>query len=116
MLVHVVDISHSSFEDQIAVVNQTMREIGVDSKPTLLVFNKIDAYQWIEKSEFDAMPETKENFSLEDLKRTWMAKSNSPCIFISAKHKSNIEEFKEKLYNIISDIHRVRYPKDSFLY
>lgn len=116
MLIHVVDISHSSFEEQIAVVNQTMREIGVDSKPTLLVFNKIDAYQWIEKSEFDAMPETKENFSLEDLKRTWMAKSNSPCIFISAKHKSNIDEFKQELYNLISDIHTERYPKDSFLY
>jgi GTP-binding protein HflX len=116
IIVHVVDISHQSFEDQLDVVNQTMHEIGVDSKPTLLVFNKIDAYSWVEKDEFDAMPVSKENYSLDDLKRTWMAKSNSPCVFISAKHKTNIDEFKKDLYTIIADIHRVRYPKDNFLY
>ncbi|HDP54220.1 MAG TPA: GTPase HflX [Bacteroidetes bacterium] len=116
VLVHVVDISHSAFEEQLEVVNQTMHEIGVDTKPTLLVFNKIDAYEWIEKSEFDAMPVTKENYSLSYLKQTWMAKSNSPCVFISAKQKGNIDEFKQKLYSLISDIHRVRYPKNNFLY
>lgn len=116
ILVHIVDISHPAFEEQLDVVNQTMREIGVDSKPTLLVFNKMDAYHWIEKSEFDAMPETKQNLSLDALKQTWMAKSNSPCIFISAKQKSNIVEFKKQLYDLIADTHRVRYPKDNFLY
>jgi len=116
VLVHVVDISHSAFEEQLEVVNQTMHEIGVDTKPTLLVFNKIDAYKWVEKSEFDAMPVTKENYSLSYLKQTWMAKSNSPCVFISAKQKGNIDEFKQKLYTLISDIHRVRYPKNNFLY
>ena len=90
--------------------------IGIDDKPTLLVFNKIDAYQWVEKDEFDAMPIGKENFSLDDLKRTWMAKSNSPCVFISAKHKTNVDEFRKSLYDIVKEIHRVRYPKDNFLY
>jgi GTP-binding protein HflX len=116
VLVHVVDISHSSFEEQLSVVIQTLRDIGVESKPTLLVFNKIDAYKWVEKDEFDAMPMSKENFSLDDLKQTWMAKSNSPSVFISAKHKANIEEFKQKLYDMAKEVHQVRYPKDNFLY
>lgn len=116
ILLHIVDISHPNFEEQIGVVNQTLHEIKADDKPTLLIFNKIDAYSWVEKDEFDAMPISKENYSLEDLKQTWMAKSNSPCVFISAKHKSNFAEFREKLYDIAKDVHRVRYPKDSFLY
>ena len=116
MLVHVVDISHPNFEEQLDVVTGTLHELKADDKPTLLVFNKIDAYEWIEKSEFDAMPVSKENFSLEDLKRTWMAKSNSPCVFISAKHKTNVEELKVLLYNLAKDIHGARYPKDNFLY
>jgi GTP-binding protein HflX len=116
VLVHVVDISHTSFEEQLSVVVETLRDIGVDDKPTLLVFNKIDAYKWVEKDEFDAMPISKENYSLEDLKQTWMGKSNSPCVFISAKHKANIEEFKQKLYDMAKEIHQVRYPKDNFLY
>lgn len=116
VLVHVVDISHTSFEEQLSVVIETLRDIGVDDKPTLLVFNKIDAYKWVEKDEFDAMPISKENYSLEDLKQTWMGKSNSPCVFISAKHKANIEEFKQKLYDMAKEIHQVRYPKDNFLY
>lgn len=116
VLLHIVDISHPSFDEQLTVVNHTLHDIGIDDKPTLLVFNKIDAYQWVEKEEFDAMPMGKENFSLEDLKRTWMAKSNSPCVFISAKHKSNIDEFKRALYDMVKEIHRVRYPKENFLY
>ncbi|MFP4556521.1 MAG: GTPase HflX [Bacteroidales bacterium] len=116
VLIHVVDISHPSFDEQIAVVNETLRELGVDDKPTLLVFNKIDAYQWEMKSEFDPMPIERKNYSLDDLKRTWMAKTNSPCVFISAKHKANVEEFRQKIYDIAKDIHRVRYPKDNFLY
>jgi GTP-binding protein HflX len=116
VLVHIVDISHPTFEEQLAVVNQTLHDIGASDKPTLLVFNKIDAYKWVEKDEFDAMPVGKENFSLEDLKRTWMSRSNSPCVFISAKHKTNIEEFRELLYGMAKDIHRIRYPKDNFLF
>jgi GTPase len=116
VIVHIVDISHTSFEDQLDVVNQTLHEIGIENKPTLLVFNKIDAYSWVEKDEFDAMPISKDNYSLDDLKQTWMAKSNFPCVFISAKHKTNIEEFKKHLYTIIAEIHRIRYPKDTFLY
>ncbi len=116
MLVHVVDISHPNFEEQLDVVTRTLHELKADDKPTLLVFNKIDAYEWVEKSEFDAMPVTKENFSLEYLKRTWMAKSNSPCVFISAKHKTNVEELRVLLYNLAKDIHGARYPKDNFLY
>lgn len=115
-IIHVVDISHPSFEEQLGVVNQTLREIGVESKPTLLVFNKIDAYRWVEQSEYDALPATKENFSLEDLKRTWMAKTNSPCIFLSAKERTNLEEFRQVLYDMLADIHKARYPKDNFLY
>lgn len=116
ILLHVVDISHPNFEEQLAVVNQTLHDIKADDKSTLLVFNKIDAYRWVEKDEFDAMPITKENYSLEYLKQTWMAKSNSPCVFISAKHKSNVDEFRQKLYDIARDIHKVRYPKDNFLF
>ena len=116
MLVHVVDISHPTFDEQLAVVNETLRELGVAEKPTLLVFNKIDAYQWEVKNEFDPMPVERKNFSLEDLKKTWMAKANSPCVFISAKHKANVEEFRQKIYGFAKDIHRVRYPKDNFLY
>ncbi len=116
ILLHVVDISHPAFEEQLQVVNQTLHEIGVSEKPTILVFNKIDAYRWVEKDEFDAMPVGKENFSLEDLKRTWIGKGNSPSVFISAKQKQNIDEFKEKLYNMAREIHAKRYPYDNFLY
>ena len=116
VLLHVVDISHPNFEEQLGVVNKTLHEIKADDKPTLLVFNKIDAYSWVEKNEFDAMPISKENYSLEDLKQTWMAKSNSPCVFISAKYKSNLDEFRMKLYDVAKDIHQFRYPKNNFLY
>ncbi len=116
VLIHVVDISHPEFEDQIKVVKQTLVEIGVIDKPTILIFNKIDNYAFIEKDEDDLSPPTKENLSLEDLKDTWMAKDNQPCIFISAKKKINIEEFKVSLYRTIKEIHLSRWPYDNLLY
>jgi len=116
LLLHVVDISHPIFEEQLNVVNQTLQEIGAAEKPTLLVFNKIDAYKWVKKDEDDLSPRSKENFSLEELKNSWMAKSNYPAIFISAKHRTNIDEFREKLYTLVKDIHITRYPYDKFLY
>lgn len=116
ILIHVVDISHPAFEEQLAIVNQTLREIGTNEKPTLLVFNKIDAYQWVEKDEFDPTPEEKGNFNLDDMKRTWMAKSNSPCVFISAKYKTNVDELKGRLYTMSKELHIQRYPYDNLLY
>ena len=116
ILLHVVDIAHPTFEEQLNVVSQTLHEIQADNKPILLVFNKIDAYQWVEKNEFDITPKTKENFSLEELKRTWISKSNSPCVFISAKYRVNIDELRKSIYGLAAEIHRKRYPKDNFLY
>jgi GTP-binding protein HflX len=116
LLIHVVDISHPVFEDQLNVVVKTLQEIGASDKPTLLVFNKIDAYEWVKKDEDDLSPRSKENFSLDELKNSWMAKSNSPSIFISAKHKTNIEEFREQLYELVKGIHITRYPYEKFLY
>lgn len=116
LLLHVVDISHPVFEEQLNVVVKTLQEIGAADKPTLLVFNKIDAYKWVEQDEDDLSPRSKENFSLEELKNSWMAKSSTPAIFISAKHKTNIDEFREKIYNLVRDIHITRYPYDKFLY
>ncbi len=116
ILIHIVDISHPTFEEQLAIVNQTLREIGTNDKLTLLVFNKIDSYKWDEKDEFDATPEDKTNFSLEQMKRTWMAKSNSPCVFISAKYKTNLDEFRGKIYSMAKELHVKRYPYDNLLY
>ena len=116
ILLHVVDIAHPTFEEQLNVVSQTLHEIQADNKPILLVFNKIDAYQWVEKNEIDITPITKENFSLEELKRTWISKSNSPCVFISAKYRVNIDELRKSIYGLAAEIHRKRYPKDNFLY
>ncbi len=117
LLLHVVDISHSDFEDQVNVVNQTLSEIiASNGKPTLMVFNKIDAYSFIEKEEDDLTPTTKENLSLDDLKQTWMAKSEHPAIFISAKTRENIEEFRKTLYEEVKKIHIKRYPYNNFLF
>ena len=116
LLLHVVDISHPVFEEQLNIVVQTLQEIGAAEKPVLLVFNKIDAYKWTKKDEDDLSPRSKENFSLEELKNSWMAKSNSPTIFISAKYKTNVEEFRERIYELVKDIHTTRYPYDKFLY
>lgn len=116
ILVHVVDISHPSFEDQLNVVNQTLADIGAGDKPTLLVFNKIDAFVFEEKEADDLTPSTKKNLSLDDLKKTWMNKLNSECIFISATDKQNLDEFKKVLYEKVKELHQKRYPYNNFLY
>jgi len=115
-LIHVVDISHPEFEDQIRTVNHTLTEIDAGDKPVIMVFNKIDAYRWVEKEEDDLTPSTVENISLYELKNTWMANENQPCIFISAKTKSNFNEFKSLLYEKIKKVHAIRYPYNNFLY
>ncbi len=116
ILVHVVDISHPEFEDQIKTVTTTLSEIDAGEKPVIMVFNKVDAYRWIEKEEDDLTPPTVENVSLDELKNTWMAKDNHPCIFISAKTKENYDEFKKLLYGHIKKVHAIRYPYNDFLY
>ena len=115
ILLHVVDISHPDFESQIEVVNKTLNEIGAGDKKIIMVFNKIDAYSYIEKEEDDLTPVTKSNYSLEDWKKTWMAKGNT-CIFISAVEKDNYQDFRDLLYQEIRDMHAIRYPYDNFLY
>lgn len=116
LLVHIVDISHPDFEDQIAVVNQTLSEIGAHDKPMILLFNKIDAYTYIEKDPYDLGPVLKENLTLDDLKNTWMAKEHNPTLFISAVEKINIEELKNVLYEEVKKIHIRIYPYNNFLY
>lgn len=110
ILVHVVDISHPNFEEQIHVVNQTLVDIKAADKKLLLVFNKIDAYQFIQKDADDLTPVTKANLSIDDLKKSWMAKENAPCIFISAVDKVNIQELRNSLTALIHSVHTVRYP------
>lgn len=110
VLIHVVDISHPQFEDQINVVKATLVELGAADKPTLLVFNKIDSYRFIKKEEDDLTPVTKENLSLEDLKRSWMAKENSESVFISAVKNQNMAELREKLLSMVKEVHLKRYP------
>ncbi len=116
VLIHIVDISHPDFEEQIKIVNQTLADINVIDKPTLLVFNKIDAYTFVEKEEDDLSPVTKENYTLDDLKKTWMAKINTPTIFISATEKENYYEFKDIIYKHVKEMHAKRYPYNKFLY
>jgi GTP-binding protein HflX len=116
ILLHVVDISHPGFEEQVQIVNQTLQEIGAANKPTYMVFNKIDAYKYTQKDEDDLTPRTKENWTLEELKKSWMAHTELPCIFISALEKNNIEAFKKLIYDKVREIHVTRYPYDNFLY
>jgi GTP-binding protein HflX len=116
LLVHVVDISHPNFEEQIAVVKQTLQDIGAADKPVFLVFNKIDAYTYIKKDEDDLTPATRENMSLEDMKQSWIAKANTPCIFISAVERLNIDKLRSDLYGMVREIHSGRYPFNNFLY
>ena len=116
ILVHVVDISHPGFEDQINVVNQTLADIGASDKPMLMVFNKIDAFTFDKKDDDDLTPLTKENLSLEDLKKTWMRNLHSECIFISAANRENLDEFRKVLYERIKELHLKRYPYNNFLY
>jgi len=116
ILLHVVDISHPNFEEQLEVVKQTLLEIKAADKLTIIIFNKIDAYRFTEKDPFDLTPSVKENITLEELEKTWMAKINVPCIFISATQKQNIEALKELLYPSVKDIHKMRYPYENYLF
>lgn len=116
LLLHVVDISHSNYEEQIAVVKETLQEIGAADKPVFLIFNKIDAYTYTPKDEDDLTPATKENRTLDDLKNSWIAKANTPCIFISARERINIDKFRKDLYGMVREIHAGRYPFNNFLY
>lgn len=116
LLLHVVDISHPNFEEQIAVVKETLQEIGAGEKPVFLIFNKIDAYSFIQKDEDDLTPATKENMTLDELKNSWIAKANTPCIFISARERINIDKLRKDLYGMVREIHAGRYPFNNFLY
>lgn len=116
ILVHIVDISHPEFEDQIKTVNETLLELGVSDKPVIMLFNKVDAFTFIKKEEDDLTPATEENLTLEELKTSWMAKDNHPCVFMSARTKENHDQFKELLYKNVRKVHAVRYPYNDFLY
>ena len=116
LLLHVVDISHPNFEEQIAVVKETLQEIGAGEKPVFLIFNKIDAYSFIQKDEDDLTPATKKNMTLDELKNSWIAKANTPCIFISARERINIDKLRKDLYGMVREIHAGRYPFNNFLY
>lgn len=116
LLVHVVDISHPDFEEQIEVVNSTLQELGASDKPMMIIFNKIDNYHWVEKEEDDLTPTTRENITLDDLRRTWMAKLGDSCLFISAKKRENIDEMREVLYKRVRELHVQKYPYNDFLY
>lgn len=116
LLLHVVDISHPDFEEQIKVVEKTLQELGASDKPSMIIFNKIDAYSWTEKEPDDLTPPTKENITLDELRKTWMAKLDDACIFISAKEKTNIEELRDLLYKKVKELHVQKYPYNDFLY
>lgn len=116
LLLHVVDISHPDFEEQIKAVDNTLKDLGCADKPSMIIFNKIDSYTWVEKDPDDLTPATKENVTLDELKKTWMAKLNDSCLFISAKNKTNIDELRETLYNKVRELHVQKYPYNDFLY
>ena len=116
LLLHVVDISHPDFEEQINVVNQTLKELECADKPIIIIFNKIDNYRWVDKEPDDLTPETKENITLDELKKTWMARLDDNCLFISAREKENIDEFRDVLYRKIRELHVQKYPYNDFLY
>ena len=116
LLLHVVDLSHPDFEEQIEVVNQTLADLGCANKPIIILFNKIDAYSWKEKESDDLTPATRENISLSELEDTWMAKMDEDCIFISARERQNIEALKEMLYKRVRELHVQKYPYNDFLY
>lgn len=116
LLIHVVDVSHPDFAEQIEVVNKTLLDLGCSDKPQITVFNKMDAYSWVEKDADDLTPATRENVSLEQLMNTWMAKTENDCIFISARQKQNIDTLKELLYTRIKELHVQKYPYNDFLF
>ena len=116
LLLHVIDISHPGFEDQIEVVEKTLAEIDKTEKPVIYIFNKIDAFTYVQKEEDDLTPKKRENYSLDELKNMWMAKQNNNCVFISAHERTNIEELKQMLYQKVKEIHVQRFPYNDFLY
>ena len=116
LLLHIVDISHPNFEEQLEVVNQTLKEIDKSEKPMILIFNKIDAFTYTPKESDDLSPVKRENISLEELENTWMSKLHENCIFISAKNKTNLEELKKMVYEKVKIIHVERYPYNDFLF
>lgn len=116
IIMHIVDISHPQFEDQMKVVNETLAELIKEAKPTIIVFNKIDAFQYTRKEEDDLTPVERQNYSLNDLKQMWMSKQGGETVYISAVQKENMEELKEKLYNMVREIHSARFPYNDFLY
>lgn len=116
ILVHVLDLSHPSFEDQYRVVNETLNEIDKKEKPTIIVFNKIDQFVHIPVDEDDLMPRIPQNFTIEELKKTWMAKVNNKCVFISAQNKTNLDEMKTILYDEVKRVFQERYPYNDFLF
>ena len=116
LLLHVVDISHPDFEEQMEVVNRTLKEIDAANKPVLVIFNKIDAYSYEEYDEFSLVPKTQKNYSLDEFKNSWIASENTPCVFISAKDKTGIDKLRNDIYKIVAEIHAGRYPFDNFLW
>lgn len=116
LLLHVIDISHPDFEDQMTVVEKTLSELGAGDKPSIVIFNKIDAYSWVEKEADDLTPATKENVTIDELMQTWMAKLDGECLFISATKRTNIEELRSVLYDRVKQLHVQKYPYNDFLY
>lgn len=116
LLLHVVDISHPDFEDQIRVVDKTLADLGCADKPQMIVFNKVDAYRWTEKDEDDLTEATRENVSLADLMHTWMARLNGDCLFISARERTHLDDFKRVLYDRVRQLHVQKYPYNDFLF
>ena len=116
LLLHVVDISHPDFEEQINVVENTLKDLGCADKPSMIIFNKIDNYHWVDKEPDDLTPPTRENVTLDELKKTWMARLNENCLFISARERVNIDELREVLYKKVRELHVQKYPYNDFLY
>ena len=116
LLLHVVDISHPDFEEQLQVVEKTLADIGAGSKPSMIIFNMIDAYTYVQKDADDLTQRTRENWTLEEMEETWMAKLNNDCVFVSAKQKTNIEQIRKVLYQRVRQLHVQKYPYNDFLY
>jgi len=116
LLIHVVDISHPDFEDQMKVVDKTLADLGAGEKPTIVLFNKTDAYTWVEKEADDLTPATRENITMEELQRTWMGRLNGECLFVSALKKTGIENMRKVLYDRVKQLHVQKYPYNDFLY
>lgn len=116
LLIHVVDISHPDFEDQMKVVDKTLADLGAGDKPTIVLFNKTDAYTWVEKEADDLTPATRENITMDELQRTWMGRLNGECLFVSALKKTGIENMRKVLYDRVKQLHVQKYPYNDFLY